>query len=301
MYENLRHYLYHFLFENGEFNTPFTAIKCLLLDYGESEPQHLFTLRKGVDDRMRFIFTNNPNFNRTCLTESAPDFFDRFESEIVPQVEQQFPELKGADLSNPEFWNTQMQGYLDKKENDESMARYARYDPSSYSMSFPHTTNEVKEYSFGYSLRIYNIFKHSPNIEMESELLDFAKMFLSTMIAVYKQRINDSKKFLPSIKEAMNKKIRHFEEFHCKMFNLTMPEPQPESEPYSEEELAMHKLWAEQFEAWWEDEGQYHRAGGGDYEKTFAWFAWLNREQARQQGEIELMQRIKELEAKLQG
>ena len=28
------------------------------------------------------------------------------------------------------------------------------------------------------------------------------------------------------------------------------------------------------FEAWWEQHGQFHRAGGGAYEKTFAWHAW---------------------------
>jgi hypothetical protein len=28
------------------------------------------------------------------------------------------------------------------------------------------------------------------------------------------------------------------------------------------------------FEAWWEREGQFGRAGGGQYEKTFAWNAW---------------------------
>ena len=28
------------------------------------------------------------------------------------------------------------------------------------------------------------------------------------------------------------------------------------------------------FEAWWEKHGQFHRAGGGAYEKTFAWHAW---------------------------
>lgn len=31
----------------------------------------------------------------------------------------------------------------------------------------------------------------------------------------------------------------------------------------------------ELFEKWWESEGQYHRAGGGDYEKTFAYHAWI--------------------------
>lgn len=28
------------------------------------------------------------------------------------------------------------------------------------------------------------------------------------------------------------------------------------------------------FEAWWSQEGQYVRAGGGDYEKCFAYAAW---------------------------
>ena len=31
----------------------------------------------------------------------------------------------------------------------------------------------------------------------------------------------------------------------------------------------------ELFEQWWEDEGQYHRAGGTEYCKTFAWEAWI--------------------------
>jgi hypothetical protein len=30
----------------------------------------------------------------------------------------------------------------------------------------------------------------------------------------------------------------------------------------------------ERFESWWEAHGQYCRAGGGDYEKTFAYRAW---------------------------
>ena len=32
---------------------------------------------------------------------------------------------------------------------------------------------------------------------------------------------------------------------------------------------------AELFEQWWDDEGQYHRAGGNEYCKTFAWEAWI--------------------------
>ena len=31
---------------------------------------------------------------------------------------------------------------------------------------------------------------------------------------------------------------------------------------------------SEAFEAWWEKEGQFCRAGGGDYEKTFAFRAY---------------------------
>ena len=30
----------------------------------------------------------------------------------------------------------------------------------------------------------------------------------------------------------------------------------------------------EAFEAWWSHHGQFHRAGGGEYEKTFAFHAW---------------------------
>jgi len=30
----------------------------------------------------------------------------------------------------------------------------------------------------------------------------------------------------------------------------------------------------ERFEAWWQTHGQYCRAGGGEYEKTFAFRAW---------------------------
>lgn len=33
-----------------------------------------------------------------------------------------------------------------------------------------------------------------------------------------------------------------------------------------------------QFEAWWESDGQYMRAGGGKYEKTFAYEAWQHQQ-----------------------
>ncbi|MHA3054841.1 hypothetical protein E0H77_00625 [Acinetobacter sp. ANC 4633] len=48
---------------------------------------------------------------------------------------------------------------------------------------------------------------------------------------------------------------------------------------YTQAELDQQAVWAEEFDHWWEDEGQYHRAGGGQYERTFAWWAWLSREQ----------------------
>jgi hypothetical protein len=35
-----------------------------------------------------------------------------------------------------------------------------------------------------------------------------------------------------------------------------------------------HPSMDEQFEAWWSEHGQFCRAGGGDYEKTFAYRAW---------------------------
>ncbi|KJV39371.1 hypothetical protein VH96_13920 [Acinetobacter indicus] len=52
--------------------------------------------------------------------------------------------------------------------------------------------------------------------------------------------------------------------------------------PYTQAELDQQAIWANEFDQWWEDEGQYQRAGGGQYERSFAWWAWLNREQSRQ-------------------
>lgn len=37
----------------------------------------------------------------------------------------------------------------------------------------------------------------------------------------------------------------------------------------------------EEFEKWWREEGQFVRAGGGEYEVSFAWAAWqASRKQA---------------------
>lgn len=59
--------------------------------------------------------------------------------------------------------------------------------------------------------------------------------------------------------------------------------------PYTQAELDQQAIWANEFDQWWENEGQYQRAGGGQYERTFAWWAWLNREQ-KQQAKIEKLE-----------
>lgn len=52
-----------------------------------------------------------------------------------------------------------------------------------------------------------------------------------------------------------------------------------ELKTYTEEELAEHQqLYDEVFTPVWESEGQYCRAGGGQYEKSFAWWAFKNQQ-----------------------
>lgn len=60
--------------------------------------------------------------------------------------------------------------------------------------------------------------------------------------------------------------------------------------PYTQVELDQQAVWASEFDQWWESEGQYHRAGGNEYCRTFAWWAWLNREQSKQ-SKIEQLER----------
>lgn len=43
--------------------------------------------------------------------------------------------------------------------------------------------------------------------------------------------------------------------------------------PAPQAQAAGHEL-ADLFESWWSKHGQFCRAGGGDYEKSFAWAAW---------------------------
>ena len=54
---------------------------------------------------------------------------------------------------------------------------------------------------------------------------------------------------------------------------LAEPKPAARPEPVETPELS-GEACAVEFEAWWESEGQYVRAGGGDYEKSFAFQAW---------------------------
>jgi hypothetical protein len=45
----------------------------------------------------------------------------------------------------------------------------------------------------------------------------------------------------------------------------------------------------ERFEKWWEGQGQYCRAGGSDYEKTFAFRAWEAADLQRNVGDLAIL------------
>lgn len=51
------------------------------------------------------------------------------------------------------------------------------------------------------------------------------------------------------------------------------------------------------FEAWWKKEGQYCRAGGGDYEKTFAYRAYQSGRADLQSQDREDVERLNFIEA----
>ena len=52
-----------------------------------------------------------------------------------------------------------------------------------------------------------------------------------------------------------------------------------ELKAYTEEEIAeQQRLYDEVFTPVWESEGQYCRAGGGQYEKSFAWWAFKHQQ-----------------------
>lgn len=57
---------------------------------------------------------------------------------------------------------------------------------------------------------------------------------------------------------------------------IAMPKP-PEAKPDLTELTGAplpDEAFASEFEAWWESEGKFVRAGGGEYEKSFAFQAW---------------------------
>lgn len=74
-----------------------------------------------------------------------------------------------------------------------------------------------------------------------------------------------------------------------------------DARPYTKEELAQQAIWADEFDSWWVSEGQYHRAGGNDYCRTFAWWAWLNREQSKQVEIEKLKAKVRAVEHVLDG
>lgn len=67
--------------------------------------------------------------------------------------------------------------------------------------------------------------------------------------------------------------------------------------PYTQAELDQQAIWANEFDQWWESEGQYQRAGGGQYERSFAWWAWLNQEQKQQAIIDDLKAQLSNMEA----
>ncbi|MGG2621658.1 hypothetical protein [Pseudomonas aeruginosa] len=64
--------------------------------------------------------------------------------------------------------------------------------------------------------------------------------------------------------------------------------PKPDTKQSADRIALPDEVFGAEFEAWWESEGQYVRAGGGDYEKSFAFQAWRHlypRIIARNQGD----------------
>jgi hypothetical protein len=66
-------------------------------------------------------------------------------------------------------------------------------------------------------------------------------------------------------------------EIYKSMASTAMLSVQPaEEQPDVDDSLSLvsDELFATEFNAWWEQQGQFCRAGGGDYERTFAFEAW---------------------------
>ncbi|HCF5347593.1 TPA: hypothetical protein NIG64_001787 [Pseudomonas aeruginosa] len=58
------------------------------------------------------------------------------------------------------------------------------------------------------------------------------------------------------------------------LFDAALAQPSPAQAEQAEGAHVPDEVFAGVFAEWWEEEGQYCRAGGGDYERTFAFQAW---------------------------
>lgn len=259
-------------------NTPVTAIKNLLTIYGSAENQQYFYTELEINSHLvKFLFTNDDELNTRVLLDSFPDFFETFETVIKPQMDNTCA-LKHADLMNANYWREIMHEQFADYLRDPSIVRYARTNPSYYSMGIPSVDSSSFD-KLEYNLKIYAQPKLSPNLKNESELMDLAQVFFGTLISVYSERVSDSPSMPKPIKEAMVEKIYNLTFIHNKIFGLPEPARLVPVEPiYSASELILMEGWKVDFNAWWEKEGVYLRAGGGEYEKSFAWASWKNRE-----------------------
>lgn len=298
MLESLKRYLYLFMYRYHDTNTLQSAVSSLLLMYAERAEGEFFHTQASLDVQTGlFYFTNDEQFNKAQLLSSYPDFFKIYNSEIVPEVNKAFPILKDAEFMNADFWREIMNDVYDSHESSSSMISYARNHPALFTMNFPSTENPVISKPY-YLLNIYNQFDYSPDLHKESELFAFTNVFFSTLIEVYAKRVKESTVMPKAIKEMMQTKIYNFSVLHNSCFGLPAPEKPKSTEPeFSEEELAQQDIWKKTFDQWWNLEGQYLRGGGNDYEKSFAWSAWLKLEQVKQKEIHELEIKISRLQA----
>jgi len=88
----------------------------------------------------------------------------------------------------------------------------------------------------------------------------------------FNRRIRDSTDaLLEQAGYAADSSARHG--LSCMNFD-TRPKTEPVAQPEQKIYLEDGPDWNDQFEAWWDSHGQFCRAGGGGYEKTFAFRAW---------------------------
>ncbi|MGI0825649.1 hypothetical protein ACRCP5_00005, partial [Pseudomonas aeruginosa] len=77
------------------------------------------------------------------------------------------------------------------------------------------------------------------------------------------------KSFDPEEEHDFVKELREFVEGRA-----ALAQPSPAQAEQAEGAHVPDEVFAGVFAEWWEEEGQYCRAGGGDYERTFAFQAW---------------------------